>query len=130
MSAATTDLEALIAFHPSTDLAAARHFYHEVLGLRLARDQESCLIFRVAGGGYLGFCRHDTLPGAGAEQHPGLILTLVTDRVDDLYRRLDDLGIETDGPPRWNERYGIYHFFAREPDGYRLEIQRFRDPLS
>lgn len=126
----TTDtLEALIAFYPSRDLAATRHFYGDLLGLVLARDQGSCLIFEVGPGGYLGFCAADSLPGEGSERHPGLILTLVTDGVDRLWERLGSRGVASDGPPRWNEHYGIYHFFVRAPDGYRLEIQRFRDKL-
>lgn len=131
MSTSTAgDGDALIAFYPVTDLEVVRRFFGETLELPLVRDQGSCLIFAVGvGGGYLGFCRHDTLPGAGGARHPGLILTLVTERVDDLYRRLSEGGVVTEGAPRWNERYGIYHFFARGPDGYRLEIQRFRDPL-
>ena len=27
--------------------------------------------------------------------------------------------------PRYNEVYDIYHFFVRDPAGYRIEIQRF-----
>jgi hypothetical protein len=31
-------------------------------------------------------------------------------------------------PPTYNERYQIYHLFARDPNGYLIEIQRFEDP--
>jgi hypothetical protein len=30
-------------------------------------------------------------------------------------------------PPQDNPRYGIYHFFFEDPDGYKLEIQSFHD---
>jgi catechol 2,3-dioxygenase-like lactoylglutathione lyase family enzyme len=122
--------DAVIAFYPSRDLEASRAFYQDVLGLTLARDQQSCLIFTVVGGGYLGFCHHERLPSDGEEQHLGLILTLVTEEVDAVHARLDALGVATDGVPRWNERYGIYHFFTRDPSGYRVEVQRFREPLT
>lgn len=117
--------EAVIPFYPCRDLEATRDFYGRDLGLGIERDQGSCLIFR-AGRGYLGFCQHESaLP-----DHPGLILTLVLGDVDGAYRRLQRLAVETEGPPRTNERFGIYHFFARDPDGYRLEVQRFLEPLS
>ena len=117
--------DAFIAFYPCHDLAASRDFYARDLGLALERDQGSCLIFR-AGVGYLGFCQHEgALP-----HHPGLILTLVLDDVDGAYARLRTLGVETEGPPRHNERFGVHHFFARDPDGYRLELQRFVTPLG
>ena len=33
-----------------------------------------------------------------------------------------------EGSHRRNERFDIYNFFARDPDGYLVEIQRFLDP--
>ena len=118
-------MDQFVAFYPCHDLAATRDFYERDLGLKVARDQGSCLIFHVAGSGYLGFCQHEgDLP-----HHTGLIMTLVKDEVDATYHRLKSLHIETEAPPKLNERYGIYHFFARDPDGYRVEVQRFLEPL-
>jgi catechol 2,3-dioxygenase-like lactoylglutathione lyase family enzyme len=37
-------------------------------------------------------------------------------------------GVEITKPPTYNERYQIYHLFARDPNGYLVEIQRFEDP--
>jgi hypothetical protein len=31
-------------------------------------------------------------------------------------------------PPRHNERYEIYNFFAEDPDGNQFEVQRFDNP--
>lgn len=118
--------DAFVAFYPCHDLSASRDFYERDLGLRLARDQTTCLIFQVAGQGYVGFCQHEgDLP-----QHAGLILTFVTDAVDEVYRALRQRNVETEAPPRLNEQHGIYHFFARDPDGYRVEVQRFSEPLE
>lgn len=116
--------DSFIGFYPCRDLRATTAFYTR-LGLPIARDQGSCVIFRVAAGGYLGFCEHDR----ALSEHPGLILTLVLDEVEAAYERLTALGVETEAPPAVNERFSITHFFARDPDGYRLELQRFHDPL-
>lgn len=113
-----------LGFYPVEDLAATRDFYVRDLGLALARDQGTCLILR-AGSGLVGFCGADR----AAAGHPRLILTLVCDDVDAVYRRLRRLGVELEGLPRDNAAYGIRHFFARDPDGYRVEVQRFDDPL-
>ena len=122
----TFDPTGFIAFYPCTDLAATTDFYTRDVGLRLVRDQGSCVIFGVAGKAYLGFCSHEgPLP-----KHSGLIITLLIDDVDEIYKRLRRLHIETEGAPKGNDRYGIYHFFARDPDGYRLEVQRFVEPLE
>lgn len=124
-------IDAFIAFRPVRDLAASRDFYLRDLGLELARDQGACLIIRVAPGGYLGLCQagydgNDAAPPADDR----LIATLVVDDVEAVHRRLLRLGAEIDGPPRRNERFGIVQFFARDPDGYRLEVQRFDEPLA
>jgi catechol 2,3-dioxygenase-like lactoylglutathione lyase family enzyme len=119
-------LDGLIAFYPCHDLEATRNFYERDLCLPLVRDQGTCLIFKVAREAYVGFCQHgEILP-----EHKGLIVTLLTDDVDGMYRRLRHLNIETEATPKLNETYRIYHFFARDPDGYRVEIQRFLEPLG
>lgn len=119
-------LEQFISFYPCHDLSATRDFYERDIGLGLARDQETCLIFCVTKTAFVGFCQHEgDLPN-----HKGLIITLVTEDVDAVYKRLKQFGVETEAPPKLSEHYGIYHFFARDPDGYRLEVQRFLEPLD
>jgi catechol 2,3-dioxygenase-like lactoylglutathione lyase family enzyme len=117
--------DGLIAFYPCHDLEATRNFYERDLCLPLVRDQGSCLIFGVTKHAYLGFCQHDSVP-----EHRGLIITLLTDDVDGFYHRLRKLGIETEAAPKQNDTYRIYHFFALDPDGYRVEVQRFTQPLE
>ena len=116
-------LSGAITFLPSTDLEATRAFYGGTLGLELALDQAACLIFRVASGGFWGFCQAET----GHADPQKTILTIVTDDVDDWYALLASRGVSFDGPPRENPQYKIYHFFAVDPNGYRIEFQRFLD---
>jgi len=33
-------------------------------------------------------------------------------------------------PPRLNEKYQIYHFYLKDPDGHIIEVQRFEEPLE
>lgn len=120
----TSPFDAFIPFYPVHDLAATRDFYQRELGLELERDEARCLVFRAAGG-YLGFCLADgSLPDRNE-----LTLSLVAPDVDAVYQHLRRLGVEIESPPRRNEHYRIYHFIARDPDGYRLEIRRFVEPL-
>lgn len=120
----TSPYDAFIPFYPVHDLAATRDFYERELGLELEREQARCLIFRAAGG-HLGFCLFDgPLP-----DHEALTLSLIAPDVDSMYKRLRGLGVETEQPPRRNEHYRIYHFFTRDPDGYRIEIRSFVEPI-
>jgi catechol 2,3-dioxygenase-like lactoylglutathione lyase family enzyme len=113
-----------ITFLPVRDLDATRVFYVDKLGLREVLDQGVCAIFEVRPGCYWGFCSHIE-PTADSNR---VILTVVTDFVDDVYEEFVGKDIRTDGKPRLNERFQIYHFFATDPDGHRIEVQQFRDP--
>ena len=112
-----------VTFCYTADLAATARFYEDVLGLPLSLDQGTCRIYRVSPAGHLGFCSRED-----AATPNGVILTLVTPEVDAWAERLRAAGVELEKEPAHNRRYGIYHLFARDPNGYSIEIQRFEDP--
>ncbi len=115
-------LDAQITFVYTDNLDRSARFYEDVLGLRLALDQGSCRIYQViTGAAYIGLCQAVGAPSEG----DGIILTLITQDVDGWYERIQATGWECEHPPRRNESYDIYHFFLRDPAGYRIEIQRF-----
>ena len=115
-----------VTFLDTRDLARTADFYERVLGLRLARDQGRCRIYKVSGGGYLGFCQRDDAP----DPAPHVTITLVTDRVDEWFARLKAHGVPIVKEPADNPPYRIYNGFARDPNGYLLEVQRFWEPLE
>jgi catechol 2,3-dioxygenase-like lactoylglutathione lyase family enzyme len=115
-----------ITFLHSSDLKVTKHFYNGLLGLEVVRDQGTCLIFKVTPSAFLGFCEHiEPLP-AGRR----IILTLVTEDVDQWYLQLKKNGASIEEPPKANPKFQIYHFFLKDPDGYWIEFQRFDHPLS
>jgi len=113
-----------VTFIYTGDLARSARFYAEVLGLQQVLDQGACRIFRVAGEAFLGVCTNP----ARAVVPEGFTLTFVTPEVDAWHDRLTERGVTIEGPPRENPDYRIYNFFARDPDGYLIEFQRFLDP--
>lgn len=114
-----------VTFLYTLDLELSTAFYGEMLDLPLALDQGGCRIFKTSPESFLGVCRC-------SEQRPsspeGIIVTLVTDDVDGWYERLNAKGATIDAPPIGNPEFNIYHFFLSDPDGYKIEIQSFRDP--
>lgn len=114
--------DAQITFCYTPDLEATARFYEETLGLTLALDQGVCRIYRIAGGAFLGFC---TKPDAPRPE--SIILTFVTADVDKWYARLCAQGVTCEQSPAYNPEFQIYHFFVRDPNEYRVEIQRFED---
>lgn len=113
-----------ITFLYTRDLAATEHFYETLMGLPLIVHQGDCRIYHVTGDAYLGFCQRDEAP----QQPKGILFTLVTEEVDAWYDHLHSRGVAFDKAPALNGTYGIYHCFARDPNGYLIEIQRFLDP--
>ena len=119
-------IEQQITFLPTFDLGETARFYEEILGLPLKVDQGVCRIYQVTQDGYLGFCQQsDEQPGELPSGTRQVILTLVTQRVDEWYAYLQDRGVPFEKPPAVNQKYDIYHCFLRDPNGYLLEIQRF-----
>ncbi len=114
-----------VTFLYASDLSVSAKFYSEKLGLELVLDQGPCQIFRIAGEAFLGICQCSEARPASPK---GVIVTFVSQDVDGWYERLRAKGVTTDGPPKLNPRYNIYHLFLKDPDGYTLEIQTFKDP--
>lgn len=114
-----------ITFLPVLDLKATVHFYQDILALPLVRDQGDCKIFRISSSGYIGFCLRSEIPIPSKS----IILTLVTNDVDEWFTRMTNNGADVEKPPTYNPKYKIYHAFILDPNGYRIEIQRFDDPL-
>ncbi len=117
-------IEQQITFLYTRDLKTTAHFYETVIGLPLVLDQGGCRIYEVAGEAYVGFCERESAP----EKPQGILFTLVVPDVDKWYAYLVARGVPFDKTPALNETYGIYHCFARDPNGYVIEIQRFLDP--
>lgn len=114
-------VDAHITFLRVADLGRSHDFYGEGLGLALVLDQGGCRIYRLTDEAYIGLCLRDE-PGS-----TGVVVTIVTDAVDEWHKRFTTAGADLDGPPRDNPEYRIYHFFATDPDGHLLEVQRFWD---
>jgi len=109
----------------TADLDGTCAFYSEKLGLPLVYDQGLCRLFRWSPTSFLGVCQ--VRPGRDVEPK-GVVITLVTPDVDGWHRRLLANGVAPDGTPQRSERFNVYSFFARDPNGYRLEFQTFLDP--
>ena len=94
-------------------------FYTQRVGAEVWLEQADCTILHF-GGFRFGFCDRADTDDCG-------ILTFVYDSksdVDEMYEVLSDVAREA---PHENETYGIYQFFADDPDGRAAEFQVFLD---
>jgi catechol 2,3-dioxygenase-like lactoylglutathione lyase family enzyme len=117
-------IEQQVTFIYVSDLTRSADFYAGRLGLPLVLDQGSCRIYAVTSTAFIGLCQAGNRP----VNREGVILTLATQEVDAWHAYLTAQGVSVEKPPVYNPTYDIYHLFVRDPDGYLIEFQTFRDP--
>ncbi len=106
-----------IIFFRTRDLKQIQDFYTSQLGMIVWLEQAECVILK-QGNLLVGFCQ-----GEEAETNGMITLFYETpSEVDDMYRAMQS---RATGKPVINERYNIYQFFARDPEGRALEFQAF-----
>ncbi len=110
-----------IVFLRTSELDRIKQFYLERVGMSVRLEQPDICILR-----------HDNLlVGFHAQPQADLsaLLTFFKDDrryVDRMYEKLKDIAI---GPPQESPRYRIYHFYAQDPEGRRIEFQTFLHPI-
>ena len=110
-----------IVFFRTKQLDLVKRYYTDELGCELWLDQKDCAIMQ-HGNMLVGFCEKS----GGSD---GLITFFFEERskVDEMYAKLKKAA---EGKPAANKKYGIYQFFARDPEGRRLEFQCFDKPVN
>ena len=122
-----TNPYASITFLTYEDMEAGDHFYRVILGLPLVEDQKWAKVYRIHGCAYVGIVD----ARRGLVEKPvgsGSLLSIVVDDVGAWYGRLKDVpSIEILGPPSIVLDIPVYSFFFKDPAGYHVEIQAFKE---
>lgn len=111
-----------IVFCRTTDLKPLRDFYTTKLGCELWLHQGDIIILR-HGNFLVGFHDQD-------QADTDSLITFFYDtpeKVDVAYQSLESVA---QAPPKHNPTYQIYHFFAVDPDGRRVECQYFEHGIA
>lgn len=117
-------IEQNIVWLYTDDLPGLCRFYHEVLGLPEVLDQGACRVFRLSPTGFLGICNSPHRP-RGTQ---GMMITLLVEDVDIAHAHFRARGVTFDGPPEMSANGTVRSCHFRDPEGYWLELQEFRDP--
>jgi len=111
-----------LIFFKTGDLELVRKFYIERIGMELWLDQGQCIILRHENF-LMGFCQ-------GEKEAVDGCITFVYNsqaRVDEEFERLKDIATTE---PALNSKFGLYHFWGKDPEGRTLEFQYFLDEHS
>lgn len=116
-----------IIFLKTRSLETVKEFYEGRIGMEVWLFQEDCIILK-HGNLLLGFCEKPDMTEAEIE-NGGLITFFYKtwEEVYDLHRKFSDI---VEGELKVNEKYNIYHFFARDPEGRLIEFQQFLEPVE
>jgi len=106
-----------IVFLSTERLREIVDFYTSRLGMEVWLEQEDCTILQYDNL-FLGFCQRETANTEG-------IITFWFETNREVEERYEDLMDLAEGPPAENAKYRIFHFFLRDPEGRKLEVQRF-----
>lgn len=117
-------IEYPITFLYYKDLEEVIPFYRDVLGLKMVRDQGWCKIFAVGPAACVGLV-DESRGSLKATEDKAVLFTLVVDDVDEWHQHLLAAGAKVLSPPKLHQEIGVYGFFAADPAGYKIEVQRF-----
>jgi len=106
-----------IVFFATERLDRTVEFYLDEVDAERWIDQDGCTILRHDDFRF-GFCEREAADTCGT-------LTFYYDDRDGVDAMYDRLADRARGPPRVNERYDIYQFFADDPEGRTVEFQTF-----
>ncbi len=111
-----------IIFFKTKNLRLIKDFYIERIGMELWLEQADCIILK-HGNLLLGFCQREELDTQG-------IITFVYENTDQVYNMYKKFRAEAIAEPVVNEKYNIYHFFAKDPEGRLVEFQNFLQQVN
>jgi catechol 2,3-dioxygenase-like lactoylglutathione lyase family enzyme len=123
---ASLGLEANITFLYYRDIPRAQRFYEDVLGLTLTVDQGYSKIYRVSPTSYVGLVDESRGLHRASEAKP-VTLSFVSAQVDEWYAYLRGRGVEMVHELANGTRQPTRGFVAKDPEGYYLEFETFRD---
>jgi len=111
-----------IVFFRTKDLSVIREFYVGRIGMEIWLEQADCVVLK-HDNMLLGFCQREEVDTQGmiTFYYPS------DEEVDGFHSIFKETA---DGTPRYNEKYDIYHFFCKDPEGRNVEFQRFRSEIA
>ena len=111
-----------IVFFKTQMMDTLKEFYTGEIGCEIWLEQGGCVILK-AGNMLFGFCQRD-------KADMDALITFFYDTKDEVnvnYKKFKKVAIDK---PAENLKYGIYHFFAKDPEGRMIEFQHFLNPVK
>ena len=120
-------VQSQITFLYYRDLGPIAEFYQETMAFELVEDQGWAKIYRVSGNAFLGIV--DEKRGFHkAQAKNAVVVTFAVSDVFWWYEYLKRKGVKLLTEVQESKDIQVRGFFAEDPGGYTIEIQRFLKP--
>ncbi len=117
------NLTSSITFLYFRDLAAAKPFFTDVLGLEIAFDPGWACVYRLGEKSFLGAV--DSAEGSiKVESHDGVLVSLTVDNVEESHAHVKSCGYGA-SDIKFIKDIALKSFFFTGPEGYRFEVEQF-----
>jgi catechol 2,3-dioxygenase-like lactoylglutathione lyase family enzyme len=111
-----------IIFFKTRELDKIKDFYVSRIGMEIWLEQSDCVVLK-SDNLLLGFCQSEISENQG-------VITFFYDNTDRVYEMYKKFRVEALAEPVVNEKYNIYNFFIRDPEGRLVEFQTFLSPVK
>ncbi len=111
-----------IIFFRSKKYKEVVDFYKNAVGMSIWLVQGGCTILQ-KGNLLIGFCDREEADTSG-------MVTLFFEKSEDVDRYYSVFKGNAEDKPKENPRFGIYHFFTKDPEGRAVEFQSFLYPVK
>jgi len=119
-------IDSQVVFLYYQDLEEVAAFYGETLGFEKTYDADGAKIYRTSASSYIGLVAEGSGFHSVTEEKP-VMVSLVTDGLDEWHARLREAGVEILSEPADSESAPVRAFLARDPGGYTIEFFRWLD---
>lgn len=120
------DIKSQITFLYFEDLRKAVEFFEHSLKFERVCNQGHCIIWRTSQSSFIGAV--DIKRGSvGGKCKESVLTCFVVENVERAYSLLGSTGISLLTDVRKNQDSGVHSFLLEGPEGYRFEVQEFKD---
>ena len=111
-----------IVFYKTADMEAVHRFYTNRMDCKLWLDQGACRIYS-NGNMLIGFCNAEN-------PEKQSFLTFFYSSQEEVAQKYEELKDIATSRPVMNEKFNIFQFFAKDPEGRTVEVQYFNHAIA
>jgi predicted enzyme related to lactoylglutathione lyase len=120
-------LTSAITFLYFNDIAKAKRFFSEGLGLETAYDPGWACVYRLGDKSFIGAVDNEK-GSINVRSRDGALISLTVSDIEEAHEQIKAFGVEDISDIRRVKDLPLESFFFTGPEGYKFEVERFTSP--